>query len=272
VPTARLRLGTSIIAGLLVASIAGSTSAAVLDPFDAATLALARADLASLLNAQRVANGLVSLQLDPSATAIAQERAETLAATDLVSHVAPDGHTVFDAISAAGLSWFGAAEVLAWNTYPTEPDSTAQSVSAWLASAEHRSIVLSSDYNYIGFGAAVSPATGKRYYVGVVLKELDKTGGWTKASYALVQGYDATRVRITVAWTGADTRLQVLTAGLRDFEIQRRASGSAWQSLAITTHTSLTVTVWRGVVNEFRVRARDNAGNRGAWSSIFVTT
>src|SRR4029077_7895694 len=112
----------------------------------------------------------------------------------------------------------------------TEADSTAQAVAAWLASPVHRSIILSAGYNYVGFGAAVSPASGNRYYAGVLLKASDETGAWTKTVAPSVQVLDGTKARVTVAWTGADPRLQVLTSGLRDFEAQHRVVGGAWQS------------------------------------------
>jgi uncharacterized protein YkwD len=271
VPTALLRLASPILAGVLILSVA-PPAAAYPRAFDVATLVRAESDLATLVNDQRAGQRLVALRLDPEAKAIAQKRAETMAAMDTLSHIGPDGQTVFDAITAAGITSFGAGEVLARNTYPTEPESTRQAVSTWLASPSHRSIILSSDYNYAGFGAAVSSTTGNRYYAGVLLKAPDKTGGWTKAGAASVQVLDATKARVTVRWTGSDTRLQVLTAGLRDFEVQRRVAPGAWQSLGFRTGTSVTESLPRARTYEYRIRARDRAGNRGAWISISVRT
>jgi len=269
VPTAAARLASPILAGLLILSVAPLTVAAYPGPFDLATLVRAESDLATLVNAQRAGQGLVALQMDPQAMAIAEKRAEIIATMDALSHTGPDGHTVFDAINEAGITWMGAGEVLVWNNYPTEPESTLEAVSAWLGSPSHRSIILSSDYNYVGFGAAVS-TTGNRYYAGVLLKAPDKTGGWTKAGLVSVQALDAAKARVTVRWTGSDTRLQVLTAGLRDFEVQRRVVGGAWQSLGFRTVTSVTETLPRARTYEYRIRARDRAGNRGLWSLLTV--
>lgn len=272
VPAAVLRLASPVLAAILILSFAPPASATYPGPFDLATLARAETDLGTLINGQRTGQGLVALQLDPEAMAIAKKRAETMAAMDLLSHVGPDGLTVFDAINAAGITWMGAGEVLVWNNYATEPESTAQAVSAWLASPSHRSIILSSGYNYAGFGAAVSLATGNRYYAGVLLKSPDKTGGWTKAGSASVQVLDAMTARVTVRWTGSDTRLQVLTAGLRDFEVQRRVTGGTWRSLGFRTGTSVSESLPRTRTYDYRIRARDRAGNRGAWALVFVTT
>lgn len=274
-PTSIRRLASlalSVAIGLSLAGLsAGPAAGASLAAFDVSTLAQARADLTNLVNAQRAAAGLVALQADGTAVAMATTRADAMAAMDSLSHAGPDGRTTFDAIRASGITWFGAGEVIAFNTAPGEPASTSQAVADWLASPIHASIVLSSDYNYVGFAAAVS-ATGNRYYAGVFLKLPDRTPGWARAGTIGVSVVDASKSRVTFHWTGGDTRLQVLTAGLRDFEVQRRPAGGTWQSAGITTRTSLSVTVARGRSYEFRVRSRDKAGHRSAWSAVSVRT
>lgn len=276
VPTAPRRLASPILIAVLGLSIAsfskaGSASAAGLPAFDVLALAQARTDLVTLVNDQRAAHGLVALQVASKATALAASRAESMASMDTLSHTGPDGQTVFDAIRASGMTWYGAGEVIVRNTAPTEPESTAQAVAAWLASPVHQSIMLSSDYNYVGFGAAVS-AAGSRYYAGVFLKLPDLTAGWARIGRISATPLDATKSRVTVRWTGGDTRLQVLTAGLRDFEVQRRLAGGTWQSAGTTAHSILSVTLPRGKTYEFRVRSRDQAGHRSAWSSASVRT
>ena len=72
---------------------------------------------------------------------------------------------------------------------------------AWFGSPPHANILLSSDYNYAGFGAAVSPVSGKRYYAGVILKRTDRTAAWAKAGTASQRIVDATRTQVTVRWT-----------------------------------------------------------------------
>jgi uncharacterized protein YkwD len=270
VPAILRRLGASAIAVLLLVSLAGPAAAA-LPSFDLTTLAQAEANLVTRVNTERSARGLVALQLDPAAAAIARQRAATMAANDLFSHTNPDGTDVFDAIVAAGIPWFGAGEVIVWNSWPSEADSTTQAVAAWFGSAPHASILLSSDFNYAGFGAAVSPISGKRYYAGVILKRTDRTAAWAKVGTTSHRVVDASKVKVTVRWTGGDPRLQVLTAGLRDFEVQRRVLGGSWRALGYRTTTSVTETLPRNRTYEYRIRARDKAGNRGAWSTIKIT-
>lgn len=268
--TAVRRLGPLLFATLLLVSSTG-TAAAALPPFDVTTVAQAETNLAAMVNSARSAQGLVAFQLDPDVMTIARQRAETMAATGVLSHTNPDGTDVFDAIVAKGIPWFGAGEVIVWNSWPAESDSTAQAVQAWLDSPPHRAILLSGDFNYAGFGAAVSPVTGYRYYAGVILKRTDRTGAWAKAGTASSSVVDTTRARVTVRWTGGDPRLQVLTAGLRDYEVQRRVVGGSWRALGYRTTTSVTELLPRNRTYEYRIRARDKAGNRGGWALLKVT-
>jgi len=269
VPIAARRLAAVLFASLMLATVAGPAAAA-LPVFDLTTLVQAETDLGQLVNRERTAQGLVELQLDPDAMAIARNRAETMAAADLLSHQNPDGSDVFDAIASAGIPWFGAGEVIVWNNYPTAPDSTAQAVAAWLSSPSHRALVMSTDYNYAGFGAAVSPVSGKRYYAGVLLKRTDRTAAWARARSTTATFVDATHTRVTVRWTGGDPRLQVLTAGLRDYEVQRRVVGGTWRALGYRTTTSVTEILPSARTYEYRIRARDRAGNRGLWAPVTV--
>ena len=274
-PTSVRRLAAfslTLAVGFTFVGLSARPAAAITLPaFDAATLSIARADLATIVNQQRVAHGLVAVRVDAQATALAASRAGTMAAMDALGHAGPDGRTTFDLIRASGMTWFGAGEVVAFNTYPDEPESTGQAVADWLASPTHTAIVLSNTYNYVGFAAAVS-ASGARYYAGVFLQLPDRTPGWAAAGPTTTAVVDSTTAKVTLRWTGGDVRLQVLTAGLRDYEVQRRLAGGTWQAVAITTRSSLSVTVARGHSYEFRVRSRDKAGNRSAWSSVSVRT
>ncbi len=245
--------------------------AAGLPAFDSSTLLQAEIHLGSLVNAERGSHGLVALEFDPDVMAIARQRAETMAGTDLLSHTNPDGSSVFDVIVQAGIPWFGAGEVIGWNSYPSEADSTAEVVAAWLVSPSHRAVLLSADFNYVGFGVAVSPITGYRYYAGVFLRRTDRTSAWVKAGTTSVVPFDVTRSRVTVRWTGGDPLLQVLTAGVQDYEIQRRVVGGAWRALGLRTGTSVTETLPRARTYQYRIRARDKAANIGTWTLVSVT-
>jgi len=289
VSTTVRRLASLLLAGLLLAPLAGPVAAVDVPPNDppptdpapppepppvdvvpddAAARIQDGLDLVTLTNRQRTALGLVALRIDPNLMDIARDRAKVMAANDVMSHTEPDGRKVFDRINAAGLTWYGAGEILAWNHYPAEY-STAEAIRAWMASPGHHEIMVSTGYNYVGFGAAIS-ASGKRYYAGVFVAEPDHTGAWSRFRATSSRRVDATHRRVTIRWAGADTRLQVLTAGLRYFQVQRRRVGGAWRSWDPTTATSRTVKWTHGRQYEVRVRARDKAGNWGSWTTIRI--
>ena len=267
-PTAVRRLVPLLLAGLLLVPLAGPVAAVVVEPTDAAAMTQAGLDLVDLTNRQRTPLGLIGLRLDPRLMAIARDRAEVMAINDVMSHTEPDGRNVFDRLNGAGVTWYGAGEIIAWNDYPAESATTAV-IQAWMASPGHHAIMVSADYNYVGFGAAMS-TTGRRYYAGVFVKAPDHTGPWSRFRAISTQRVDAYHKRVTIRWTGGDTRLQVLTAGLRYFQVQRRYAGGGWYSWATTTATSRVVTWTRGRTYEVRVRARDRAGNWGSWRAISI--
>jgi len=83
---------------------------------------------------------------------------------------------------------------------------------------------------------------------------------------------DSGRVKVTVRWTGADTKLQVLTSGFRTYQVQKSVDGGAWYDYGTRTTPSLSRTWARGHTVVVRVRARDGAGNWGSWKSVIVRT
>ena len=90
----------------------------------------------TLTNRQRASYGLVDLQMDPDLMAIARDRAEVMAANDVMSHTEPDGRKVWDRLNDAHITWFAGGEIIAWNHYPTEY-TTAEAIRAWMASPDH---------------------------------------------------------------------------------------------------------------------------------------
>ena len=60
-----------------------------------------------------------------------------MAANDVMSHTEPNGQKVFDRLNTAGITWYAAGEIIAWNNYPTEALSVAESIHAWMLSPSH---------------------------------------------------------------------------------------------------------------------------------------
>ena len=236
------------------------------------TVTAAEQTMLNLLNADRTNAGLIPIRIDSRLSAIARARSTDMATKHYFGHTQPDGRTVFDIIQAKGITWYGAGEIIAWNTWPTLADSATTANNGWLASPDHRAIVMSSSYNYIGVGLAVD-STGKKLWTAVFMKGPDRTGGWVTmnpVTQPAMVSVAATAYRnTTVSWRGGDIRLVVLTAGLRSYQVQARTDGGTWVWFSTsTTSTSRTIRLWAGHAYEMRVRACDRAGNCGTWRSV----
>lgn len=261
-----LLVGLLLVLGLAVVPAANAATGV-----STAAITAAEKTVFDLANARRANAGLVALKLDPRLSALARARAEYMASTGTFSHTQSDGTNVFDLMSDNGITWYGAGEIIAWNTAADLDYSADFAVKGWMGSAGHKAIMLSTNYNYVGFGLGISPTTGKRYWAGVYLKGPDRTGAWAKIASTTKTAVDSASTKVTVKWTGADTKLQVLTAGLANYQVQRRVDGGTWADLATTTATSISKTWAKGHTYEVRVRAKDKAGNWGAWNAVTVT-
>jgi cysteine-rich secretory family protein len=259
------RLAPLSLALLLIVGLAPSVGAADGDIGGAAMAAAERRAL-DLTNRRRTDRGLVRLRLDSRLTGLARQRAEYMARTGEFSHTQSGGTNVFDMISASKIAWYAAGEIIAWNTAGPLDYSAEFAVRGWMGSTGHRAIVLSDDYNYVGFGVAVA-ADGTRYWAGVYLRGPDRTGSWARVRSWSKVNVDRAHARVTIRWSGGDTRLQVLTSGVRYYQTQRRRDGGAWYDYGPTRATHLTRRWLRGHQYEFRVRSRDRAGNWSGWST-----
>jgi large repetitive protein len=85
---------------------------------------------------------------------------------------------------------------------------------------------------------------------------------------AIVAGSGSTSVRASVVWTGTD-----LQSGIARFQLQQRTDGGVWRTVGLPTPTATQVllTLPGGHDYRFRVRARDNAGNYGAFVTSRLT-
>lgn len=269
---ARRRLASLLLAAVLGAAIsAPSVASATTSTVDEATLTAAETAMVSALNADRVAHGLVAVRVDPRLMTIARARSDDMVANNYFSHTQPDGRNVFDILTAQHIAWYNAGEIIAWNNYPM--DSTVGAANRqWMGSPGHYAILMSSDYNYVGVGLAIDQATGVKKWTAVYLKGPDRTAAKaTVYTPRVVASPTVTTRKVKVAWTGYDPRLQVLTSGLRSYAIQRRVDGGAWAAvLSSTTIRATYFTLAVGHRYEFRILARDRAGNQGAWVTKVV--
>ena len=268
----RRRLASLTLVAVLGTAIAapGATTATSA-PTDEATLSAAETAMVAALNKDRTDRGLVAVRVDPRLMAIARARSDDMVAKGYFSHTQPDGRNVFDILTAQHITWYNAGEIIAWNNYPM--DSTVSAANRqWMESPGHKAIAISTDYNYVGVGLAIDPSTGKKMWTAVYLKGPDRTPAVAKVTGAALRaGSSASTRYVRVTWSGSDPRLQVLTAGLGTFTLQRNIDGAGWTT--IYSSTGLTYTnflVGLGHRYEFRVAARDKRGNLGGWVTRVV--
>jgi hypothetical protein len=258
------RIAILLVLGLLAAVVVAPGTAAA-----AGGMTISEAELAMVdaLNVDRTTRGLVPVRIDSRLMAIARARSVDKATKNYFSHTQPDGRNVFDMISAQKITWYNAGEIIAWNNYPTLETSIHAANTGWLNSPPHKAIVVSTSFNYVGVGLALG-SNGKKIWTAVYMKGPDRTGARaTTATPTIRAGATAASKRVTVTWSGADVKLQVLTSGFHSFQVQRRVDGGAWTMVWIgTTRTSMTLDLATNHTYEFRVAARDKVGNWGAWS------
>jgi uncharacterized protein YkwD len=268
----RRRLASLTLVAVLGAAIAGPAGTTVASSVvDEASLSAAETAMVASLNADRTALGLVPVRVDARLMDIARARSDDMATRHYFSHTQPDGRNVFDIISAQHITWFNAGEIIAWNT--NSMDSTVSGANhQWMDSPSHKAIVISKDYNYVGVGLAIEASTGKKLWTAVYLKGPDHTAARaTLYTPTVAAGPSATTKSIRLAWTGYDVKLQVLTSGLRGYAVQQRTDGGAWTNvISVTTLRTRTFTVAVGHLYEYRILARDRAGNYGLWATRVI--
>jgi uncharacterized protein YkwD len=259
----------ALVATAMVAPLSAAAGTTVAAP-TAAQISSAEAAVLSLLNKDRTAAGLVPVRADPRLMAIARARSADMATKGYFSHTQPDGRNVFDILSAEHVAWYNAGEIIAWNNYSMDL-TAAIANSQWMNSPGHHAIIVSTDFNYVGVGLAVDPATGKKLWTAVFIKGPDRTPAVAASSRSLGSWTTTTTRTAKVSWSGYDPRLQVLTAGLRSFTLQIRTDGGAWRTVySSTTGTAWSFRAWKGHHYDIRVSPLDRAGNRGSWVTSVV--
>ncbi len=212
-----------------------------------------------LINERRHRKGLRSLRVDSRLGSIARARSEDMVDRDYFSHEDPDGKYARNFLERARIKYSRMSEIIAWNRGTDLLAEAEHAVAMWMDSSVHRHEILSTTHNYLGAGVATDGRTIK--WTVISITGPDRTDPVAKITSVALTGNSA-----SVRWSGYDPRLAVGTAGLRDYDLARRHPGGIWATVRDdTTRTSTTSAAHSGT--EFRVRARDKAGNVGSWSA-----
>lgn len=252
-------LASALLAAVLVASIMPATAGAVQAPTDP------EAHLLSLINEARAGVGRIPLRWDARLADVAQERSDDMARTASFGHI---GWTTLTAmIKDKGIVWYYLGEALVKGT-PREPmQSAEEAMTTWYKSQPHWDMLSNADFNYVALGMARA-ADGWYYWTALLLKGPDRTPPTANVTGTALGSVSGDKRSVTVSWTGADVQLSVLTAGLRDYRIQRRVGSGSWVRIGDwTAATGKTYSLTVGNTYQFRVRARDRSGNKSPWSA-----
>jgi uncharacterized protein YkwD len=152
-----------LLAALLSGSLAGPAMATENSTY--------RHRLYLAINEVRAAHGLRGLHISTSLRAVAQRHSNDLVARNYFGHTSPTGSTLYSRIVNSSFPRVGqwwAGEDLAWGTGTI--GSPRYTIKMWLASPEHRAILLSSRYTLVGVGRATGRFQG---YSGAVVWTVD---------------------------------------------------------------------------------------------------
>jgi uncharacterized protein YkwD len=256
----------STISRLLVAATLAACLATAVGPMTHPTVATAstagsmESRILNLVNAERAKRGLVALRLYAGLVDLAGDRAAAMASSGVLAHPSCLSCTV----NARDIQWHGVGEVIAYSTWPWGSEAAKSVVDGWKGSPPHWTLLMSNDYNYVGFGVAYRSANGATFAAGVLTESNDRTKPTAK-----MRSVSRSGTTLSWTWSGADTKLQRRTAGLRNFDVQYRVDGGAWKTIRSgTTARSLSLSErggghWYGL----RVRARDGQGNLSPYTA-----
>lgn len=107
-----------------------------------------QAQLLSLVNAQRANAGVAPLTMCASLTRAAQDYSRVLAGWGTLSHVGPDGSTLYTRVAAAG---YGGYLMVGENLASGQIDA-ATVVNSWMGSSGHRANLLHQGFTQLGAG------------------------------------------------------------------------------------------------------------------------
>ena len=133
-------------------------------PVQAGTADTIEANLLRWVNAERSKRGVPALRLRSGLVDLAGDRAAKMASTTELEHP----NCLSCKLNNRGISYNRCAEVIAYTTYPWG-DQAAQSIfNGWKGSSTHWKILMSRNYNSVGFGVAYRSSNRSTWAAGVL--------------------------------------------------------------------------------------------------------
>jgi hypothetical protein len=177
---------------------------------------------ASLLintNQQRANDKETALTLDPQLTQAAQAKADDMVANNYWAHDSPSGKTPWTFITAAGYNYQAAGENLAYGF-----KGAGAVITGWMNSPEHRANVLSTSYQNVGFGVAISPDyQGQGPETIVVAEYGEPVASAANITFTVPSSTTPVQAPVTELAAQPVSRIQLITGGQ-----------AAWSALVVS--------------------------------------
>lgn len=258
------RLTAILVVALTVVPLLGQGSIASAAP-SVAELDAAEARVEELINRKRDSRGKRPFRHDARVAALARARSQDMIEHGYFAHADQRGRFADYYLARSGVRFTRVGEIIAWGHGDDLLASAEEAVDLWMHSAVHRRQILTNN-NY--FGAGVATDGSKWKWTVIFITGIDRTAPRARFTSA---GVDGNVVRLR--WKGSDPALVVGTAGLRGYDLERRSPGGPWKRIRNATRDrSYTRRHTPGRTFEYRLRARDKAGNKGTWTAPVALT
>ena len=214
------------------------------------------------INQARAERHLVPLRADSRVWDLAGDRSAVMASRDVLSHTVAG--SVGSQLTSRGIRWYRWGEAIAYTGRPAGTYATADLFAQWKNSKPHWDLLMSPNFNYIGIGMTYRSSTTRTFGDVILIDGPDRSRPGAAMVSVTRRGDD---VRWT--WRGWDVPLQTRTSGLASFQLQYRVDSGTFRTIVTSTTATSRLLANRshGHWHGLRVRARDKAGNVGAWSS-----
>lgn len=259
------RLTATLVMFLTVVPLLGHGTVAAAAPttaeFDAA-----EDRVEELINRRRDNRDMRPFRHDSRVATLARARSQDMIDRDYFDHRDRRGHYADYYLDRAGVRFTRMGEIIAWGHSDGDLLASAEeAVDLWMDSAPHKKLILGGN-NYFGAGVATDGRTWK--WTVIFITGRDRTD--PRASFTSAAVDDSV---VRLRWTGSDPVLVVGTAGLRGYDLERRGPGGEWTRIRNATRDRSYVREHTpGRTFEYRLRARDNAGNIGRWTEPVTLT
>ena len=227
-----------------------------------------------LVQDARTSVGLAPLAAVDAIGTVARTRADDMRRRRYFAHAGPDGTTAFDLLDRSGMPWSAASEAIGWNNVRDAIGSASRVVADWLASPEHREILLAADRDAVGLASALDPGTGRRTWVLLTVARPAPAPPRLGLRVVSVGPADPRALRTAVLRWSSPAPVPATdapAAPVVSVTVQVRPAGGRWSTVVRGgASNTLRIRLRAPGAFEVRIRASGPAGTPGPWTVVRV--